>query len=250
MTSVKAQAQNSKTKMLCKIADLLVEVPEEDGMSPRIQDYKTTQTKSADIIIRANCYETSHYPQNTTNEFVAYMESARQFYRELRRFGGLMLHASAVELDGKAYLFSAPCGTGKSTHTRLWQQVFGERAHVFNDDKPALRLIDGKWYAYGTPWCGKDGININMKAELAGICFLKQAPQNKIRRLDQKQAISNILWQTMNRFKKVEMMELAFSHVENLVTTIPVYEFENLPIPESAELSYNTMRNGAKEMGL
>lgn len=238
--------------MLCRIADLLVEVPESEELTPRLWDYKTTETKSADIIIRADCYNVEKWKQLNVNSIknIEYLDSGRQFYVGLLDFGGLMLHASAVELDGKAYLFSAPCGTGKSTHARLWQQVFGERAHVFNDDKPALRLIDGKWYAYGTPWCGKDGININMKAELAGICFLKQAPQNKIRRLDQKQAISNILWQTIHNFRSTERLDSALSLIENLVTTIPVYEFENLPIPESAELSYNTMRNGAKEMGL
>ena len=66
-------------------------------------------------------------------------------------YNGLMLHASAAALGGRAYLFSGPCGRGKSTHTRLWQQTFGEAVQVFNDDKPALRRLDGRWYAYGTP---------------------------------------------------------------------------------------------------
>ena len=97
-------------------------------------------------------------------------------------YNGLMLHASAAALGGRAYLFSGPCGRGKSTHTRLWQQTFGEAVQVFNDDKPALRRLDGRWYAYGTPWCGKDGINLNQKWPLGGICFLEKSQENRIRR--------------------------------------------------------------------
>lgn len=55
-------------------------------------------------------------------------------------YNGLMLHASAAALGGRAYLFSGPCGRGKSTHTRLWQQTFGEAVQVFNDDKPVLAV--------------------------------------------------------------------------------------------------------------
>ena len=162
----------------------------------------------------------------------------------------MMLHASAVELDGKAYLFSAPSGTGKSTHTRLWQSVFGEKARVFNDDKPALRLIDGTWYAYGTPWCGKDGININMKVPVAGICFLKQAPENRIRRLSADEAAQRIISQTLRKFKLVENLDLMLSHVDKLVRQIPAFELENRPEEEAVHMSYENMRRAAEELGL
>ena len=161
-----------------------------------------------------------------------------------------MLHASAVELDGRAYLFSGPCGMGKSTHTRLWQQTFGSAAQVFNDDKPALRCVDGKWYAYGTPWCGKDGININMKVPLAGICFLKQAPENRIRHLSPVEAVQKIISQTRRKFAQVENLDLMLRHVEKLAFEIPVFELENRPESEAALLSYETMRRKAEEIGL
>jgi hypothetical protein len=155
-----------------------------------------------------------------------------------------MLHASAVELDGRAYLFSGPSGMGKSTHTRLWQQEF-PRARVFNDDKPALRLLDDVWYAYGTPWCGKDGININMKVPLGGICFLKQSTENSIRRLDKKEAIQKILSQTAAKISNVAKMEKLLETVGRLVKEIPIYELSNKPEPEAALMSYHAMRENA-----
>ena len=103
-----------------------------------------------------------------------YVQSGSIFYSHLVKFGGMMLHASAVALDGEAYLFSGPSGMGKSTHTRLWKQCFPE-AEIFNDDKPALRELGGIWYAYGTPWCGKDGINKNMKVPLKPSAFCAEA---------------------------------------------------------------------------
>lgn len=161
-----------------------------------------------------------------------------------------MLHASAVELDGKAYLFSGPCGMGKSTHTRLWQQAFGEKAQIFNDDKPALRREDGRWYAYGTPWCGKDGINQNRRIPLAGICFLKRGQENIIRRLDEKDVIAQVLYQTLHQFKSTERIEPLLDSLGKLVREIPVFELQNLPEEAAARLSYETMSCAAKEIGL
>ena len=232
--------------MLCKIADLTVEVPTAGGMAPRCRDYICDDKNGADITIRADLYQAAAWP-SLSYEGMCYLESGWQFYSELLRFDGLMLHASAVELEGRAYLFSGPCGMGKSTHARLWQQTFGASAQLFNDDKPALRRLDNGWYAYGTPWCGKNGININMRAPLAGICFLKRGQENKIRRLSAQEAMKQFLPQTLYRFQKAEKLNLMLSLVDKLVREIPVFELENRPEPEAAQLSYETMRRAAEE---
>lgn len=233
----------------CKIADLITEIPDRGDMSPRCREYLWNGEGPADITIRADLFRPERWPWATENDMV-YMETGTQFYAQLLKHDGMMLHASAVELDGKAYLFTGPCGTGKSTHTRLWQSTFGESAQVFNDDKPALRRVDGRWYAYGTPWCGKDGINQNKKVPLAGICFLKQAPANKIRRLTIQEAMNLVIWQTLHKFKTPEKLDLMLTHVDKLVREIPVFELENRPEPEAAKLSYETMRKRAEEIGL
>ena len=235
--------------MLCKIAELITEIPEAGDLVPRCREYLYNGTKGADIIIRTEYFRPEKFPNLTENNMI-YMESARYFYAQLLRHGGFYLHSSAVEMDGKAYLFSANPGVGKSTHTRLWQGIFGEKAHVFNDDKPALRCVDGKWYAYGTPWCGKDGININMKVPVAGICFLKQAQENQIRRLTTQEAIPQILPQTIYKMSSRENAMLLLAHLDDLLRKTPVFELENRPEPEAAQLSYETMRQAAEEMGL
>ena len=85
---------------------------------------------------------------------VEYVYTGAAFYEALLHFNGFMLHSSGIVKDGRAYLFSADPGTGKSTHTSLWQKYFGEdEAKIINDDKPAIRLVDGELYVYGTHVC-------------------------------------------------------------------------------------------------
>lgn len=234
----------------CRIADLITEVPSAGGLASRCGEYLYDGDGAAEIVIREESYRKDHYPPRASESAVAYMESAYQFCFELVKHEGLYLHASAVEVDGKAYLFSGNSGVGKSTHTGLWLDKFGDRAQVFNDDKPALRRLDDRWYAYGTPWCGKDGINANRKVPLAGICFLKQAPENQIRRLTEKEALTRIVPQTMHKTLPPEGMYLMLEHLDKLIREIPVYELENRPEPEAAHLSYETMLRGAKEKQL
>lgn len=235
--------------MVCKIADLIVDVPYAGGMAPRCKDYLYC-SKKTDIEILASHYDYGRYTAEIQEDMIAYMESGRQFYSKLVRFGGFYLHSSAVEVKGKAYLFSGTSGIGKSTHTGLWEQLLGDQVCRFNDDKPALRRLEDRWYAYGTPWCGKDGINVNKKVPLAGICFLKQGSENRIRRLEPWEAVPNLLSQTIHRFKDPARLDLMLIHLEKLVQEIPIYELVNRPELAAAQLSYETMRAGAQEAGL
>ena len=227
--------------MLCKIADLITDVPTANGLDHRCADYLYSGDRGADIIIRTDLYRWGKYSSDIPRETVSYMESAYQFYLNLLDHDGFYIHASAVVRNGKAYLFSGHSGAGKSTHTRIWVETFGGETRVINDDKPALRLIDGVWYAYGTPWCGKDGINLNQKAPVAGLCFLKQDSKNAIRHLSKKEALFHILGQTIFRLEQAERTNALVDLIDNFLTNIPVYELENVPNSEAALLSYETM---------
>ncbi len=233
-----------------KIADLTASVPTSNNLGTRCKDYEYLESDGADIIIRTELYRKGRYDPRMSEDSVAYMESAYQFYCQLVDFDGFYLHSSAVVLDGQAYLFSGPSRAGKSTHTRLWQSMFGSEAVVINDDKPALRRIDGRWYAYGTPWCGKDGINVNAKAPLAGVCFLKKAPENKIRRLSSAEAMQKVLSQTIYKFDDVQKLDKLLVSLDAFLKEIPVYELENVPEPSAAQLSFETMYAGARGAGL
>ena len=182
-------------------------------------------------------------PHLTLND-CEYIWTGLDFYRKLIDFDGFILHASAVALEGKAYLFSAPCGTGKSTHAAMWQQYFGaDRAAIINDDKPAIRLIDGNFNVFGTPWSGKTDLNQNIKVPLQGVCFLGQAAGNSIQKIDNKEAIKLLLNQTL-RPRDRERMTGLLDLLDRLLQQIPVYKMQCNISREAVELSYHTMRWG------
>lgn len=244
------QATSNGTNMRYKIADLITEIPTAGGFASRCGDYIWDGDECTDITIRSELYDRKKYIPEIDEELFIYMESARQFYSYLLAYDGFYLHSSAVVKDGKAYLFSGPSGIGKSTHTGLWKLLPGDESRVINDDKPALRYVNDKWYVYGTPWCGKDGININEKAPLAGVCFLKRGDENKIRRMSKFEAMQRVLGQTIYKLNNEEQLDKLIKSLESFLDKIPVYELENLPEVAAAKLSYETMSRGAEEAGL
>lgn len=208
--------------------------------------YRCHNSGSPDIVIpteriQKNCklWKETNFPNSSYDE-LEYMVTGALFYLYLLDFDGLMLHASAVVMDGKAYLFTADSGTGKSTHVNLWLQQFGERAFVLNDDKPALRREKGKWYAYGTPWSGKNDISRNYKAELAGIAILERDIENSITRVNDIDTVFALLAQ-VNKTKepshRIKIMEL----MDSIFESVPIWKLKCNMNPDAAIMAYNTM---------
>ena len=105
----------------------------------------------------------------------------RKIAEQLWRYDAFLFHGAVLSVDGEAYAFTAPSGTGKTTHTRLWLDLMGARAQYLNGDKPIIRFIDGVPYAYGTPWLGKEGYGSNISAPLVGIARLARGKENSAR---------------------------------------------------------------------
>ncbi len=177
----------------------------------------------------------------STMDICEYMWTGTEFYQKLLDFDGFMLHSSAVVLDGVAYLFSAKSGTGKSTHTGLWLKVFSERARILNDDKPAIRLIDGKVYASGTPWSGKVDLSVNESVPLQGICFLERSEDNHISKISTKEAISLILEQTI-RSNDINVLDKLLTCMEKVLRNVNVYKLGCNMTEEAVWTSYNAMK--------
>ncbi|MCD7797211.1 MAG: hypothetical protein LUG95_06310 [Clostridiales bacterium] len=174
-----------------------------------------------------------------------YMLTSLDFYTELLRYSGILLHSSCVVVDGKAYAFSADSGVGKSTHTNLWLKHFGDRAHIISDDKPAIRLIDGKVYACGTPWSGKYDYSTPEIVELAGICFLERSEENTIKKADTGRAVFNIFSQTVRKLNR-DKMENLFDVLEEIFAKVPLYEMGCNISDDAVLTAYNEMSKNIK----
>lgn len=170
-----------------------------------------------------------------------YMLSGSDFYRSLLDFSGILLHSSCIVVDGYAYAFSADSGTGKSTHTGLWLKHFGNRAHILNDDKPAIRIINGRVYACGTPWSGKYDWSTPEIVPLAGICFLQRSEENWIKKAETNKAVYNIFSQTARQIS-AEKMEKLFDVLEQIFSKVPIWDLGCNISEEAVLTSYNAMK--------
>ncbi|MBR5773344.1 MAG: hypothetical protein IKY44_00695 [Clostridia bacterium] len=216
--------------------------------------FETLKSRSTDYLFDFDCNEDivaalseqelnnkhTEYPTLSLDE-CEYLWTGADFYEKLLNFQGMFLHASAIAVGGKAFLFSAPCGGGKSTHTALWQQCLGEEnAVIINDDKPALRLIDGKFYVYGTPFSGKTDKNANICVPLKAICFIEKSSKNTIRRMSTVEALMQIFNQTLRPADPAKMEKLIFV-VDKLLKNIPVYQMGCDVSVEAAKMSFTEM---------
>lgn len=224
-----------------KVAGLTLQMDSFGYTVTQAEPYSCTSSAYPDIVIHSEWKNLKKRQPHLSDEDCEYLSTGGSFYYQLLKFDGMLLHASAAVIGGKAYLFSAPCGTGKSTHTALWKKTFGEdKVQILNDDKPALRLEEGVWYAYGTPWSGKTDQNINMKAPIAGICFLHQAKENEIKPFTGSKVIFSIFEQTA-RPRGAEERAKILELTGKLVEKVPIWQMGCNMNPEAAYLSYSTM---------
>ena len=152
----------------------------------------------------------------------------------------LLLHGSAVAVDGAGYLFTAACGTGKSTHTRYWREVFGQRAVMVNDDKPFLQIGPAGVTMYGAPWSGKHGLDTNVAVPLKGICILERGPENRIFPLTAENAIPMLLHQSQMPLE--EGKGDAFSRlVTRLSQGVSLWRMECTKDPQAATIAWEAM---------
>lgn len=164
-----------------KIAGLTVGIDNRFEHVVRLaRDYMTDGIP--DFTVRASEEEILKEGQSSDTQFSdGYLESIvvyRKIAEKLPEYDGFVFHGAVLNLDGEAYAFTARSGVGKTTHTRLWMERFGERVHYLNGDKPIIRFIDGVPYACGTPWRGKENYGVNERAPLRGIAFLSRGEEN------------------------------------------------------------------------
>lgn len=211
----------------------------------RMETYRSDTERQPDITLDGTKedYEKlrKQYPHLSIEE-CEYSCAGAEFYMKLLKHQGFMIHASAVEKEGKAYLFSAPSGTGKSTHAQLWRQTFkGEPIRIINDDKPAVCLQNGVFYACGTPFSGKTDKNENRKAPIQGLCMLHRGKTNKIQKITSGEALPLILPQTLF-YGDEEETNLLLSFLDRFLQSVPVYKMECTMEEEAAKTAYFCMK--------
>lgn len=155
-------------------------------------------------------------------------------------YGTLLVHASVIRCDGRAYMMTAPSGTGKSTHTRLWYDHI-PGCDLMNDDNPVLRIVDGEPVVYGSPWSGKTPCYRNISAPLGAVVRIQQRPANSIRRLNPVEALVALLPAMSSMKWDKRVYGGVYDTVTRLIGLRAVYELGCLPNAEAALLCHDTV---------
>lgn len=140
--------------------------------------------------------------------------------------GGMLMHASSVVLDGRAYLFTGVSGAGKTTISRLAPA----NAHLLTDEMSFIRLEDGEYFAYGTPFAGELATpGENMRAPLAGIFLLAQGPDNRIDPLTAAEAVRTVMANLLYFAKDDALTARVFDNAIALAARVPVKRLTFFP---------------------
>ena len=167
--------------------------------------------------------ENGEYERNSDN-YIEIIMALLKVADELPGRNKVLMHGAVVAWKQAGYIFTAPSGTGKTTHVRLWKKYLGSDAEIINGDKPILEVREDEIIAYGTPWAGKERLQKNSCVPVKGICFLRQSEKNNIRKLNKSEALVLLLPQIyiMSDSKKAGRTLELFS---KMLEWIPVYEF-------------------------
>jgi hypothetical protein len=152
----------------------------------------------------------------------------------------MLMHASVIRHQGKGYLMTAPSGTGKSTHTRLWYDNI-PGCDLMNDDNPVVRIIDGEAIVYGSPWSGKTPCYRNIQAPVGGLVRIKQRPENSIRKYSAIEAFSNLLPAISNMKWDKRVYKGVCDGIAELIRLCGMYELGCLPDAAAAHLCHDTI---------
>lgn len=158
-------------------------------------------------------------------EYTEWIEIYRMIAAFIEKRGGILMHGAVIGFDGYAYMFTAPSGTGKTTHIMQWKKLYGDRVSVINGDKPILRDIGGQFMAYGTPWCGKEKLSVNTKAPLKGIALLSRAEENSIERVDAGKHLPFLLKQVYLH-RDADCLSNSMDFLDRMLSAVPVYDLK------------------------
>ena len=218
------------------LRDYLTEAPPELCLETTEEDIDREREKGAESRAAEGLP-----PASFSDAYLETLAIYRKLAEELIERDVLLFHGSVIAVDGEAYLFTARSGTGKSTHTRLWREAFGERAEMINDDKPLLRVSKGAVRAYGTPWNGKHHLGSNGSAPLKALCVLTRDRTNHIQAISPEEAFP-ILYQQCYRPARSENVPKLLSLLEELGNSVKLYRLGCNMDPEAALVAYQGMQ--------
>ena len=164
----------------------------------------------------------------------------RSIAEQLPHFDAFVFHGAAVNIDGAGFIFTAPSGTGKTTHVKLLMENYPNRVSIINGDKPVIRFCNDGVYVCSTPWAGKEDMKTNTRARLRGICILRRGESNSIRRIEPSAFFGEIIHQVYLPMES-DAREKTLDLMNILGAKVNFYLLECNISPEAAQTSFGEL---------
>ena len=232
-----------------KIADLTVQMHSRfDYSEKKCADY-IVNSETVDLVAVADRNRMSHEAKNSKvifpQGYSEYIDLFRSIAEQLPEFDRFVFHGASIKAFEKGYVFTAPSGTGKSTHVGLLMKYFGDRVSIINGDKPLLGVSGNLATVYSCPWAGKEGWNNNTSAPLGGIILLRRGTVNTIKKIDPAEYFNELMKQVYipdGSVMKLKTLEL----IDRLSKLVPFYLLECDMSEKAAQTSFNMMLENAE----
>lgn len=229
--------------MKITVADFNIEIKNKFSLVERLSREYISDFDEADFFIEVTDEEIEkekHRPSYQPGFKDAYIEAVviyRKLCFMLPERDAIMLHSAVFSLEDKVVALVANSGVGKTTHMLHYKELFGDAVTVINGDKPIIRKIGSELFVYGTPWCGKEGMNTNIKAKLTDICFINRSEQISTLPMDKALAVGKLFMQIY-----LPKTDLAAGNtlemLDGLLEKCRVWEINCTKDIESAKVSY------------
>lgn len=227
------------------LADLVVRIDSKYDFTERLCKDFICSGEKADLAVFASDEEISAESALYKDPFSrGYCESVclyRAIAEQLPFLDRFVFHGAAVEAFNKSYIFTAPSGTGKTTHVSLLLKHFGDNVSVINGDKPIIMVRGGETIVYSAPWAGKEGWKSNASARLGGVVLLRRGTVNSIKRIAPEEYFEELVCQAYVPCDGRAMLK-TLDMLDELSRSVPFYLLECDMSLEAAKTSFEIMK--------
>ena len=226
-----------------RIAELTVQM---NATSPEVKEFckdYLVPAATADIIAQCTPEEVTAEQalgENISTEAAESLCLYRSIAEQLPHFQAVVFHGAAISYADGGYLFTAPSGTGKSTHIKLWRKYLGKNVDIINGDKPILRVTDEGVLVCSTPWAGKERWQKNRRLPLRGLCLLTRGPIDRIAAVTPASLLDALLSQVYlptNGDALAKTLDL----LDAVCKTTPLYRLECTPTEAAVKAAFPAM---------
>lgn len=176
--------------------------------------------------------------------YVEHMELCPKVSNVLLEHNRVFFHGTAFVWKEKAWILTAPAGTGKTTQYCRWAMLYPDEVRLLNGDKPILECTDEGITVHHSPWRGKENMGQMLSAPLGGIILLEQAKENTIDRLS-KEAIIPVFRQFLYNVNR-DTVRKVFEIEDKMLRSVPVFKLSNLGDEASTRLCRDTLEEIVK----